>query len=375
MKTLITTILFCCLFNVRGMAQLPTIAVAPIKTYGISHNPEIASKLTRLELIKISKYNVLDEFDMMEIENPDDYSECFGRDCLLEYGHKLNVDYMISGKIDALGSKIIINLKLIDMKIGDISRNHSIEFNNNEDEVQRMLGITIQEMHDIIPDEEVKKRLVYNNDPIIASNLGQVSNVGPRIGVGYTFGTLHEFMTRSESQGGLGIQPIVTNIGYQFELQYVGTENFSGLFEFVPMLTGLEQGQFIPSMLFLNGYRFGRAGWEVAFGPNFGLTRNGKGFFDTNGAYGTVGKYWDESEFRNEGYSTSSLSEHGYEIDTHMDSRGKLGISTKWIISAGRTFRSGALNVPVNVFYSSQKGGGMLGLSVGFNITRSRKKM
>lgn len=375
MKTLIITLSCCFLFHFSGIAQLPTIAVAPIKTYGVSMNSEVASKLTRLELIKISKYNVLDEFDMLEIENPETYKECYGRDCLLEYGQKLEVDYMMSGKVDALGPKIIINLKLIDMSLGDILKSHSIEFVNDENEVQRMVGIVIQEMHELATDTEIKKRLVFNNDPIIASNLGQVGNAGPRIGVGYTFGTLNEFMTRSESQGGLGIQPVVTNIGYQFELQYVGTENFSGLFEFVPMLTGLEQGQFLPSMLFLNGYRFGKAGWEVAFGPNFGLTKTSKGFFDTDGLYGEAGKYWSESDFRSEGYSTNSLAENGYEVDTHMDSRGKLGISTKWIVSAGRTFRSGALNVPINVFYSSQKGGGMLGLSVGFNITRSRKKI
>ena len=53
--------------------------------------------------------------------------------------------------------------------------------------------------------------------------------------------------------------------------------------------------------------------------------------------------------------------------------RGDFKLSTRWIMAFGRTFSSGALNIPVNVFYSSVKKGGMLGMSVGFNITRSKK--
>jgi hypothetical protein len=44
-----------------------------------------------------------------------------------------------------------------------------------------------------------------------------------------------------------------------------------------------------------------------------------------------------------------------------------------FIFAVGRTFRAGALNIPVNVFYSSKKGGGMAGVSVGFNVMKSKK--
>ncbi|MBK6526803.1 MAG: hypothetical protein IPG07_15360 [Crocinitomicaceae bacterium] len=39
----------------------------------------------------------------------------------------------------------------------------------------------------------------------------------------------------------------------------------------------------------------------------------------------------------------------------------------------GRTFRSGALNIPVNIYYSSNKFGGVIGASIGFNVNKRIK--
>ena len=44
-------------------------------------------------------------------------------------------------------------------------------------------------------------------------------------------------------------------------------------------------------------------------------------------------------------------------------------------MAIGRTFRAGALNIPVNVFYSSSRGGGMVGASVGFNVEKKKKRI
>ncbi|MGB0915417.1 MAG: hypothetical protein ACPGVI_05055, partial [Crocinitomicaceae bacterium] len=54
---------------------------------------------------------------------------------------------------------------------------------------------------------------------------------------------------------------------------------------------------------------------------------------------------------------------------------GVTKLSTSFLFAVGRTFRAGALNIPVNVFYSSKKGGGLVGLSVGFNVQKSKKKI
>ena len=42
----------------------------------------------------------------------------------------------------------------------------------------------------------------------------------------------------------------------------------------------MEQGQFIPTLSLLNGFRFGQSGWEFAFGPSFGGRRMINGLND-----------------------------------------------------------------------------------------------
>jgi hypothetical protein len=185
-------------------------------------------------------------------------------------------------------------------------------------------------------------------------------------------------------------------IGYQLEAQYVGTENFSGLVEGIINVSGLEQGQFIPTITVMNGFRFGKAGWEFAFGPGFGLKSESYGFFDTNGSFGDVGNYISQNDW--EGYADKTYNDidlypefflNGYYTrpdvsgvnpdynlnEKHADKRGKVSISTSFVFGFGRTFRAGALNMPVNIFYSSKKGGGLLGINIGFNVLRSKESI
>ena len=379
MKTKILTRRFATIFILVAMINLTstaqTIAVAPIKTYGLFAGTEIATKLTCLELVKLNKYAVLDGFDILEISNPEKYDSCFGKTCLIEYGKELNVDYIVSGNIDGLGNKIVVNLKIINVNEGTIGQTKSMEFDNQESELQRMIGIVLQSMHGITPDPVLLKSLEFKNEPITSTNVGRVNNSGPRMGFAYTTGDMNEFLTRPENEGGLDMVPFVSNLGYQFEGQYVGTENFSALFECLVMFTGLEQGKFIPSVSLLNGFRFGKNGWEFAFGPSFTLSKTSQGFFDTGNHYGTENKYWSEEDFEFDDVNDGLMTEHGYAFTENLDARGDVKLSTRWIVGFGRTFKSGALNVPVNIFYSSQKGGGMLGLSVGFNVTRAKKSI
>ena len=190
-------------------------------------------------------------------------------------------------------------------------------------------------------------------------------------------------------------------IGYQVEKQYVGTENFSALFEGIFNISGLEQGQFIPTITILNGFRFGKAGWEFAFGPGFGLKKVSEGFFDKGDLFGKGNDaYFSASDWRNyadknfkvgpdslyydendsytyptaEKVATDKGIENpgSYALGSNLDSRGDLKINTTFLFAFGRTFKAGALNIPVNVFYSSSRGGGLTGLSVGFNVVTNK---
>lgn len=361
------------LIAVKGQSQ--TAAVSSIRTYNLVASNKAATEMARIELIKIGQYKVLDYFDMMEIDNPAQYDSCYGQSCLVKYGEALNVDYLISGNIDRLGNKIIINLKLIDINKGEIAKTRSKEFDNQEDELQRMLGIVIQELHGIAPDPELSKRLAFKNEVITSNDLGKVKNSGPRMGFAYAVGSLNEFLVRPENQGGMDMAPFVTTLGYQVEKQYVGTENFSALGECLINITGLEQGKFIPSISLLNGFRWGRANWEVAFGPTFGFSRKSYGFFDTENHFGTKDKYYSVSDFNATPFSENSIESYGYRPTLNLDSRGNTYFSTRWVMAFGRTFQSGALNVPVNLYYSSTREGGMIGFSMGFNIAKEKKQL
>lgn len=170
----------------------------------------------------------------------------------------------------------------------------------------------------------------------------------------------------------MDIFPGATLIGYQFEKQYVGTENFSALGEVLAIVSGLEQGVAIPSVILMHGVRFGKAGWEIAFGPGFGVSTVSNGFFDTEGHYGNAGVYWTESEFkRSEFYDPLVENSLLYEIDEYLDRRGTtFRLNTRFVFAAGRTFRKGSLNLPVNVFYSNMRNSSMIGLSIGFNVLK-----
>ncbi len=254
-----------------------------------------------------------------------------------------------------------------------------------------MVEIVLKEVNEVEMEKTVIERLEYKNEPITSTNVGRINNSGPRVGAAYLLGSINEFAVREEAQGGLGIQPVVSMIGYQFEKQYVGTDNFSALVEVIANVSGIEQGQFIPTIAVMNGFRFGKAGWEFAFGPGIGLKRTSTGFFDKDNQFG--GGYITENEWRD--YAQRNFADDpqfnidsiftppsspnevypAYSFGTHADARGDFKLNTSFVFGLGRTFHAGALNIPVNVFYSSQKGGGMVGVNVGFNVQKCKLPM
>ncbi len=400
MKNTYTLIVAILMVTFSSKAQNnPSIAAGFPAVNGLYATPEIASKLIRLELIKLEQYSVYDEYDMRDaIEKDSTLSKgCLSKNCLVQLGKELDVDYTISGSIDALGNKIVVTLKLIDVKAETLHKTSMMEFEHQESELQRMIEIVLRNIHGLENDPLLVDLLKFKNQPITnTNNVGKINNSGPRIGYAVMVGEMNEFATRSSRQGGMDMFPAVSMIGYQFEGQYVGTENFSGLIEGIFNISGLEQGRFIPSISIMNGFRFGRAGWEFAFGPGFGLSRQSNGFFDTKGLFGPENGYISESDWNsyairefadvnqypeyhaNGWFEVPSVSsiEPTYNFDhSFMDNRGRLSINTMFVFAIGRTFHAGALNIPVNLFYTARKNGGMTGVNVGFNVMKSKKEL
>lgn len=357
-----------------------TIAVANPNVNSLTLKPESVAKMMRLELIKINKYRVYDEFDMNEvIKSKEEYQVgCYGQSCLTKLGEELKVNYVMSGSVDGLGNKIVVSIKIIDVKGQAIYKSSVREFDNQELEVQRMIEIVLAEMHGLTVDKVVADRLAFKNELITSNNVGKVNNSGPRIGVAYLTGTLNEFATRDVQYGGLGIMPFASMIGYQIEGQYVGTENFSALVEGIINISGLDQGQFMPSVSLLNGFRWGKANWEFAFGPRLGIKSVSTGFLDKDGEYGPSGAYYSKAEFQANGgmvnTNTGELIFEPYQgFSEHFDKDGIKKISPTFLVAFGRTFQSGSLNIPVNIFYSAQPGGGFVGVNMGFNVQKSKQ--
>jgi hypothetical protein len=357
-----------------------TIAVANPNVNALTTKPESVAKMMRLELIKINKYKVYDEFDMNEIiQAKEEYKVgCYGQNCLSRLGEELKVDYVMSGSIDGLGNKIVVTIKIIDVKAQSLYKSAVREFDNQELEIQRMVEIVLTEMHGFTVDKVIADRLAFKNEVITSNNVGKINNSGPRIGFAAMTGEVAEFATRSELYGGLGIQPFTSMIGYQIEGQYVGTDNFSALVEGIFNISGLEQSNFIPSFSLLNGFRFGKANWEFAFGPRFGIKSTSIGFLDTDAEYGPDGAYYSQSEWIASGgkvnVNTGELIMEPYQGFTeNFDKDGSKKLATSFLIAFGRTFQAGSLNIPVNAFYSSQKGGGFVGVSMGFNVQKSKQ--
>lgn len=72
-----------------------------------------------------------------------------------------------------------------------------------------------------------------------------------------------------------GKTPFISQFGWQFETRiFTLKDGTSGLFEFIPLIGGIEQGMFLPSVSAMFGMR-GKKGTEFAFGPNLSITGAG----------------------------------------------------------------------------------------------------
>ena len=90
---------------------------------------------------------------------------------------------------------------------------------------------------------------------------------GPRFGVSI----LSPGVVDRARDRGTDLNPFLTQFGWQFENRLFRMPNgVSGLLEFVPLVGGLEQGKFIPSISGLIGIR-GPKGFEFGIGPNVTL--------------------------------------------------------------------------------------------------------
>ena len=372
MKTIQLIVLTGILFAHKTFAQetpavLPSMLIGGIEVRGISSDEEILRTVIYKSLVNSKKYVVNDRYDVSEKIGLDKLKSCMGKDCLIKAGQDINADYAMSASYDGLGDRILISMKIVNVKTGEIEKNEIEQFENQPRELNRMTDIMICKMLNIETDVNVVKPLVFKDNPAenfeSIKELPKMNNSGPRMGVAITTEENAAFFTRNENDGGVGGVPLLFNIGYQLEKQYVGSEKFSALFEFIGNVAGIEHGKPVPSFAILHGVRFGKGAWEIAMGPSMSMKTLMSGTTEFDGTFRSF------SDLANSGVNNPEQ----FSYINRPDTRGATYFSSNFVVGIGKTFRSGALNAPLNFYASFNKYGTTYGLSLGVNITRSRK--
>lgn len=367
------TLILLLFISTNVFAQKSTAAAVNIFTNGVGISPIEAESLFRIELTKSNIYNVYDKQDLLEVSKKNDISlkDCYGKDCLHAIGVAAKVDKIVTGSIEHLGKRVIVTVKILDVLSNTYDKTISEEFIDLEREIQLMIHMTLNKALGIENNKEYLEKLVYYNEPLQLPTT-RVNNSGPRMGLAYVGGEINEVLTRDEKDGGYEVQPILSQFGYQIEGVYLSSGNFQALAEGMFMMTGVEQGLFSPSFVFMNGFRSSKNGWEIAFGPSISFKRSARGYYDNQNTWhlesewnGTITEY---DTINN--YTKYIDNPNPYDVERRLDKRGDVVVTANWVWAIGKTFHSGYLNIPVNAYFSHSKDGWMTGLSVGFNIAR-----
>lgn len=338
------------------------IGVISLNVTDLSLNSDQAAKLLRNAIIELDTFEVIDEFDMVDVisESEVDVKNCFSTKCLIGVGADLNADYMFTGSIEKLLNKIVVSLRVIDVKGKRISKRKLVEYIFVEERLKDMISLTLKEMMSRDIDKTRRNALVKENQyesNINTPNIGKLSLSGPRIGFSILTGEEADVYKAQENAGGFDGRPVLFQFGYQYEVSYLNAGKLQALFEIIPMISGVDQGRIIPSLTLLNGVRMNTNGFEFAVGPTFNLNKKAEGYYDSNGDW----------NIRNESAPS------GTTFKRRLDSRGDPYLDTGLVFALGKSFKSGRVNFPVNLYAVLKKKDIQFGISFGFNASSIRK--
>jgi hypothetical protein len=372
MKTTIKTITYIiatCLIVNTGKAQnapkqKSTLTILSIDINGLKSEPQQMGNLVRTELEKLDTFEVMDRYDVayMVEKNKLSINNCYGKLCLTEIGETIHSDKMLSGSIELYPKSIIYTLRLIDVKSKSIEKTTVMEFVNLPEELQAFTNVTVRTMFNKTVDQNLLTKLTQRNGFDNATNNPKKDRLrldGPRLGFVAFTGNTANVLQADKSVGGFEAFPVMFQFGYQFEKQYLNEGKIQALFEFLPMITGVDQGYFIPGFSLLHGLRSNVNGWEFALGPTINLSPKSRGYYDASNTWHREQEWKSNPENEN--------IKNPYAIKERLDSRGDYAIQTGFVLAFGRTFKSGKLNLPVNMYVIPSKDGFRIGASLGFN--------
>lgn len=341
-----------------------TVAIVDFDTKGYNFNQQQAIQFVINELIRIGTYEVMDKYEVDYIAKKDTLSskDCFSKPCLSEFGRRLKTDKMFTGSIQLLGDRVNITLRLLDVKTQSFEKTIVKEFLNIPGNELMMIRVTINEMFGIQSDQDVVRKLTIKTefDNAVNNPYKMVLKAdGPRVGIVGFSGINSQVLRNPANQGGYDAYPFMFQFGYQFEKQYLNEGNFQALIEMIPTISGMDQGRLIPSFTFLNGLRNNKTGWEFAFGPTFNIVKMSKGFYYDKDGNGSSDWLLEKDK--------ALYPDKTFDIVKRVDSRGILTPTAGFLFAAGKTFKSGKMNIPLNIFIVPNLNGFRFGLSFGWN--------
>jgi len=342
------------------LAQKETLTVVNFDSQGVSYSPDQLGSIARMEMEKLDTFEVMDRYDVdylvrkhnLELEG------CYGKICLNEIGQLIGTDKIVSGSVELFGETIVLSLRLINVNENRIEKAQVMEFLNVQHEMRTLMEVSIRQMFGLDNRPELMAQLTrvdQHENKIMNPNVDRLNLSGPRFGFTFFTGTAAEVISAKNNEGGFNGRPsFMYNLGYQFEIQYLNAGKLQALFEIIPTVTGLEQSLFLPTINVLHGLRHNIHGYEVAVGLSLGVAPQAKGYYDDNGQW-FLERAWDGE------------GSNPFPIETRLDRRGDIRFSSGLVIAAGKSFKSGRMNIPVNVFIIPSPYGTRYGISLGFN--------
>lgn len=344
-----------------GGEERAVIAVLSMDSRGVNIENVPMGNLVRLELEKTQRYEVMDKYDVAyELEKEGiDPASCFGKNQLVDVGKMLGADNMLTGSVEKFGDKIIYTLRLIDVRQQRIEKTTVLEFVYQLEDIQTMTKIMVNDLLGI-PNDQLEVEMLINFERPITNSKTSLSLNGPRFGVQFYDGEIASRLMADRQNGGFGLNnPVTSTFGYQHEVQYISAGDFQALFEFIGTINNIETGMPGFSLTILNGMRYD--GWEIGFGPSFRIAKMAEGAYDSEGVWRMASELTDPGS---------------YDLMYNLDSRGDIRLNTGLIVAAGRTFSSGYLNFPVNVYWSpsTNLNSNIFGVMLGFNIAKRPRR-
>ncbi|MFY0644701.1 MAG: hypothetical protein JXR19_09580 [Bacteroidia bacterium] len=358
MKTIKLLFVLMCVVSLNANAQNPRLAVLGLDNQVKELSSQNLTELLRIQISKHNRFEVVDRYEVTEVlaESDQNPGSCLSKSCLVDAGKKLKVNKVVSGSIDQLGESLYIRLRLMDIKTETVDKEIVKEYLYIPEKIGVMLSLAVNELLGLESDQALENSLTSKSSYESAVNNPHYNVLqlsGPRMGYTFITGEAAGIMALPKSQGGYDAYPALFQFGYQFEKQYLNEGKFQALFEFIPMISGLDQGMFIPSLTVMNGLRNNVNGIEFAIGPSINFIQQSRQFQDP-----ATGE-WHRVQ------TTENVN--NYDVVNRMDSRGEVAVKSYVVLAAGFSLKSGKMNIPINAFVIPAKETMRFGFSFGFN--------